>query len=438
MSQNITESQISAQEHLSTDRLNLLLPKYEWDNGMFIDRPKSNLVDLMHWVRRTFGPNMGLQKNLQCWIHNKIVMDGSFMQFAEETGIKIECLYADSCASWKMNKTKHEHFMAQGVWKISTNTVDFLHAALFHKGNQNEDEVSFFVVMEKDNFEKYVELRNSFDEWLSKRDRNQLEIHVVGGEGISYTKEASWDDVYLPDNVKTEIKDAVEGFLNSKELYESRKMPWKRGVLFYGEPGNGKSTLIRTIIANYDVKPVTVNSSRNTSDDTVTEAFYYAQEQGPSVLFFEDLDTIFQTVSVSHFLNLLDGVSTKSGVFVIATANDISKILPSVTDRPSRFDRKILIPLPDSDMAEKYMRSWFGEILTDAEYKKLSKKVCQEKFSYAYLKELYITSAFRAIANKRQSPNSKDIAAAMSQLVSDKKSANTGFKTESDQPVDLL
>ncbi len=442
----LTEEQADQQEALTKERLAILKPKYgrPGDTG-FVDncpnRPEENLIDLMHWVKSYFGSEIESSErklnDLHPWIHNKIVIDGSFLQFAEEEGVTIECLYRDSIASWRSDN-KYEHFMAQGVFKISYKKLSFLHAALFHKGNQNEDEVSFFVVVSDNKYDAYIEFRNKFDDWLLKRDRENLEIHVVGGEDQPYERDLSWDDVFLPENIKNDLRSSIEGFLASKEIYEKKKIPWKKGVLLYGDPGNGKSTSIRTIISNYDFKPVTVQTSSQTNDETMTEAFEYALEQSPALLYIEDIDSLLgTTVSVSHFLNLLDGVSSKNGIFVIATANDLSKLNEAITDRPSRFDRKILIPLPDKNMTKAYLKHWFGNKLKAAELNKIADKTVDMSFSYAYLKELYLSAAYYAISNNREDPNFSDVQLALKQLLSDKEKALSGYETESREDIGI-
>jgi hypothetical protein len=431
----LTEEQVEAQEHLSAKRLKLLEPKFQFGSDIDAGRPIANLIDLMHWVKNTFGPKTA--GDLSCWIHNKIVIDGAFLEFAENHKVQIETLYLDSIASWRSSK-KFEHFMAQGVFKITCGKLSFLHAALFHKGNQNEDEVSFFVIMNPKDYDKYLEFRNMFDNWLTARDREHLEIKVIGGEGLSYNREASWDEIFLPDDLKKDIRGSVEDFLNNEKLYKDHHIPWKRGILFYGEPGCGKSSLIKTIIANCDIKPVTVNSSTQTNDDTISEAFAYAQEQGPSLLYLEDLDTLLSGhVTVSHFLNLLDGVYTRNGILVIATANVIHRLKMAVTDRPSRFDRKIEIPLPTVEMSIKYLKNWFGKFLTTKEYSIIAKQTYDMKFSYAYLKELYITSAFDAIAGGRKDPNMGDVKTALARLLKDKNTVISGFQTGGTETIGI-
>jgi hypothetical protein len=420
---DLTESQIEKQEDLSDKRLALLKPEILW--GTLADRPTHNLIDLMHWVKESFVPKHSSSSEYGCFIHNKIVIDGSFLEFCEQKGVKIKTLYLDSVASWR-SEHDSEHFMAQGVFKITYKNLEFIHAALFHKGNQNEDEVSFFIVVNNKTFHEYVKFRNEFDKWLIARDREHLEIHVVGGEGQPYSRNINWNDLFLPQELKDDIRNSIEGWLAAKDVYAKAKIPWKRGILLYGQPGNGKTTTIRTIIANYDFKPVTVHTSQQTNDDTITEAFEYAQEQSPGLLYIEDLDTLLgTTVSYSHFLNLMDGVSTKNGMIVIATANDLSKLKESVTDRPSRFDRKWEIPCPDKAMATKYMKHWFGNTIKADE---LAKHAVDSNFSYAYFKELYLTSMFHAMADGRKKPNIEDIKKSIKQLLHDKKLAKDFFE----------
>ncbi len=187
-----------------------------------------------------------------------------------------------------------------------------------------------------------------------------------------------------------------------------------------------KSSTIRTIISSYDFKPVTVQSGSQTNDDVLTEAFAYAQEQSPGLLYIEDLDSMLNSgfVSLSHFLNLMDGVATKNGILIIATANDISKLKESVVNRPSRFDRKFEFPLPDEDMTRDYLKKWFKRSLKKSEYDKLVTIACDNNFSYAYLKELYLTSIFNAISEDRKKPTFNDISNAMEQLTVDKEIAD--------------
>jgi hypothetical protein len=412
------------QEHLSPERLASLVPKSGAGPAFGDPRPEANFIDLMNWTEKQFAHNLKDKANLNKFVHNRIIIDGQFLQFCEETGVKVECLFKDSIVSWTTDH-EFEKFFAQGVFLIKAKGVEFLHAALFHKGNQQEDEISFFVVCSSYNYPKYCEFRNQFDNWVQARDRSNLHIRVIEGDDIPYTKDHTWDELFLPESIKTEVRSLVENFLASQEFYVKNRIPWKRGILLYGKPGNGKTSIIRTIISHYNFKPVTIVPEAN--NEAVREAFTYAEEQSPSLLYFEDLDSLLEkSVDTSSFLNLMDGISAKNGLLIIATANDVKKLKTNITDRPSRFDRKFEIPLPNAEMAYIYLKRWFGNLISVNKGKDLAKYAAKYEFSYAYLKELYISSMFEALAHNRKAPTEKDVQNALNRLVKDKNLLNSG------------
>lgn len=413
----LNPADLGAQESLTKARLESLEATFD-PSLISYSRPAQNFIELMDWTLSNFSYALSDKTNLNKFVQNRIIIDGQFLLFCEENNATIECLYKDSVISWKTEQN-FEKFFVQGVFLIKAKGLEFIHAALFHKGNQNEDEVSFFVIVSNKNFEKYIDFRNNFDEWVLARDRSNLNIRVIDGEDIPYTKDNSWEDLFLPANIKNELQGLVENFLASKDFYLSNKIPWKRGILLYGKPGNGKTSIIRTIMSVYNFKPVTIVPGAN--DDSVREAFSYAEEQSPSLLYFEDLDSLLEkSIDISSFLNLMDGISAKNGLLVLATANDVKKLKSNITDRPSRFDRKFEIPLPNQEMAYIYLNRWFGKLISVRKCKELAKYAEKYEFSYAYLKELYLTSMFEALSNNRKSPSEKDIETALNTLIKDK------------------
>src|SRR6188474_2500398 len=97
MTKSITEKQLNEQNHLSEERLlkNLTVKAPKTFSR---ERPQSSLIDLINWAAETFLP-----ENSDCgsYIHNKIVINGNFLQFCEEKKVKVQCLLKDSIASWK-------------------------------------------------------------------------------------------------------------------------------------------------------------------------------------------------------------------------------------------------------------------------------------------------------------------------------------------------
>jgi transitional endoplasmic reticulum ATPase len=145
------------------------------------------------------------------------------------------------------------------------------------------------------------------------------------------------------------------------------------------------------------------------------------------LLYFEDLDSLIENgLDISSFLNMMDGISTKNGLLVIATANEIKKLKSNITQRPSRFDRKFEIPLPNQENAYIYLKRWFGNSITVKKCRELAKYAERYEFSYAYLKELYVSSMFQALANNRSTLIEKDVDNALIILVKEKNILNTG------------
>ena len=414
-----------SEEHLCQERLASLMVADPVE--ITYPRPKESFVELMAWVEKHFSSQLKDSKSINKFIHNRIIIDGQFIKYCEQEKITVKCLYQDSIISWKTDNF-YEKFFVQGVFLIKNKNMEFLHVALFHKGNQNEDEISFFVLVPQASYYPYLQFRNSFDQWVQQRDRSNLHIRVVDGDDLPYDKDLTWDDVFLPNNIKLEIKNLVENFLASQEFYEKNRMPWKRGILLYGMPGCGKSSLIRTIMSQYNFKPVTIVPGAD--DGAIREAFSYAEEQSPSLLFFEDLDSILEKNDLSSFLNLMDGVAAKNGLLVVATANEIKKLKPSITDRPSRFDRKFEIPLPNQEMSFSYLKKWFGTTITNKKCKQLSSYAEKYQFSYAYLKDIYISSMFEALSNNRKTPTEKDIDTALNRLVKEKNINNKSISMD--------
>jgi hypothetical protein len=427
----LTPEDMEQQEHLSAAQLNKLVVDNKFIKANKIDllqaeypRPTANFIDLMNWADLVFGGALKSNNKLNKFVHNRVIVDGQFLHFCEENKITVKCLLKDSVISWNTDHN-YEKYFAQGVFFIQGKGVEFLHGALFHKGNQNEDEISFFILVSNDNYEGYLALRNQFDNWVQERDRGNLHIRVIEGEDIPYTKDHTWEDLFLPTDIKNDIKSLVENFLNSKDFYVKNRIAWKRGVLLYGKPGNGKSSIIRTIMSVYPFKPITIAPGVN--NDAVREAFSYAEEQSPALLYFEDLDSLLQSnVDISAFLNLMDGITSKNGLLIIATANDIRQLRSSITDRPSRFDRKFEIPLPDQEMAYLYLKKWFGDLVSSKVCQALSKDAEKYEFSYAYIKELFISSMFEALAHNRKAPTEKDIQKSLNKLFKDKNILNSG------------
>ncbi len=222
---------------------------------------------------------------------------------------------------------------------------------------------------------------------------------------------ASWDDVVLDPVLKDGLTRDVHGFFDSKAVYAALRVPWKRGVIMHGEPGNGKTMSLKAIVASLAARrPAPVPALYVKSFDacagpkwSIKSIFAQARVLAPCVLILEDLDSLVADESRSYFLNEVDGLESNDGILIIGSTNHLDGLDDAITKRPSRFDRKYHFQLPDEAQRVEYCRYWSrkfaaGQDDDAAPTVDFPDELCgviakvTEGYSFAYLKELFITS----------------------------------------------
>ena len=220
-------------------------------------------------------------------------------------------------------------------------------------------------------------------------------------------KSASFDNLILAADLKREVQDDFANFFGSREMYERYKIPWKRGVLLIGPPGNGKTHTVKALINRSERPCLYVKSFKacwGTDHDRIRTVFTRARKTIPSIVVLEDLDSLIDDENRAFFLNELDGFATNTGVVVLATTNHPEKLDQSILDRPSRFDRKYYFNLPELAERLGYLSLWNQSLdpelrLSVRSLPKIGK--ASEGFSFAYLKELFLSSMMQWISEGR-------------------------------------
>jgi ATP-dependent 26S proteasome regulatory subunit len=115
-------------------------------------------------------------------------------------------------------------------------------------------------------------------------------------------------------------------------------------------------------------------------------------------------------------LNELDGFADNEGVVVIASTNHPEKLDPAILDRPSRFDRKYRFDLPALPERLAYVRHWNQALqiemrLTDLEARAIAE--CADRFSFAYMKELFLSAMMEWIGDQESGQASGSIGKAI-------------------------
>jgi hypothetical protein len=153
-------------------------------------------------------------------------------------------------------------------------------------------------------------------------------------------RDASWENVILDEAMKKAVIEDHLSFFRSRDTYTGLKVPWKRGIIYYGPPGNGKTISIKaTMNMLYRQRPeiptlyVRTLASWAGPEYSVRQIFAKARQFAPCYLVFEDLDTIVSDSVRSYFLNEVDGLKNNDGIFMVGSTNHLDRLDPGISVR---------------------------------------------------------------------------------------------------------
>ncbi len=180
---------------------------------------------------------------------------------------------------------------------------------------------------------------------------------------------AQWDDVVLSAENNKVLRRNVVDFFNHMDKFKSRGLKSSRGVLLAGPPGTGK-TLTCNVLMN-DVNVTTMVATRDSLAEIgdIASIYRMAQKFAPTLLVFEDIDTLGGVTRLhgdhpllGEFLNALSGTEINDGVVTLATTNHVNKLDWALIDRPGRFDARIDLGYPDSELRERILEKYLDKV----------------------------------------------------------------------------
>ena len=179
-------------------------------------------------------------------------------------------------------------------------------------------------------------------------------------------QQANWDDVILPSDLKNSVRGDVASFFKNKSTYDDLGIAWKRGIILYGPPGNGKTISLKAIMKDIyyslAISPIPTLYVRALSawGGALRDIFEKARSIAPCMLVLEDLDSLINSGNRSYFLNQMDGLDDNNGILVVGTTNHLNQLDPGIVSRPSRFDRKYEFGLPGAGEGGRptYVEYW--------------------------------------------------------------------------------
>src|SRR4029077_7054208 len=195
---------------------------------------------------------------------------------------------------------------------------------------------------------------------------DQTEVTV--GEQVKEAPRAipriAYEDIGGLRPVIQKVREMIELPLRHPELFERLGVEAPKGVLLHGPPGTGKTLLAKAVASETNANfysiggPEIMSKFYGESEERLREIFKEAQENAPSIIFIDEIDSIapkreevtgeVEKRVVSQLLSVMDGLQSRGKVVVIGATNRINAIDPALR-RPGRFDREIEIGVPDRD-----------------------------------------------------------------------------------------
>jgi len=181
-----------------------------------------------------------------------------------------------------------------------------------------------------------------------------------------------WEDIGGLEDIKQELKEAVEWPLKYPKLFEKAGIRPLNGILLFGPPGCGKTLLAKAIANESKSNFISIKGPEifskwvGESERAVREIFRKARQAAPSIIYFDEIDAIsagrgnyegthtFASI-VNQILVEMDGIENRKGIVIIASTNR-PDIVDSAFLRPGRFDRLIFVEAPDYEARLKILK----------------------------------------------------------------------------------
>jgi chaperone BCS1 len=181
----------------------------------------------------------------------------------------------------------------------------------------------------------------------SNQSTGTIDVYLYRGywQKVSRKTKRALSSIILPEDQKQRLISDIEGFLSSKKWYTSMGIPYRRGMLFWGVPGTGKTSLAMGLAGMFDLRIYAINLGSVENDQDLVNAITQIPEK--SMLLIEDIDAATAKdredddtgakITLAGLLNAIDGVFSRDGRLLVMTTNYPDKLDKALT-RPGRVD----------------------------------------------------------------------------------------------------
>jgi ATP-dependent 26S proteasome regulatory subunit len=225
------------------------------------------------------------------------------------------------------------------------------------------------------------------------------QLAVMGGRNIPLPENGyDWNAVVLDPALNQLVREDYEAFFEREAWFARHRIPYRRGYLLHGPPGNGKTSVARIMACRPQVAAYSIDfSSEGLPSEALWHLFETAGDNAPALVILEDLDRVFGAnsegvnrthITLQQLLNGLDGLGTQDGIVVVATANNPNSLDPALLRRPGRFDRLALFPMPSLAIRKEYLARLTNGTLDEQAIAAVARE--SDRLSFAQIREAYI------------------------------------------------
>lgn len=209
---------------------------------------------------------------------------------------------------------------------------------------------------------------------------------------IFFQKQDLWKEklIKFPETASDTVVAEIEKFWDKEQEYRDAKLAYRRGLLLYGPPGSGKSSAIKLAMRNIIArKGIVLEFGHPSYFVGGMKIIREIQPEMPVIALMEDIDAILDRSNESEILNIIDGVTPMDKCLFLATTNYMERLSSRITNRPSRFDKRFEIGMPNSESREIYLKEIAGNKISANELSTWVKDTAG--LSIAHLKELVVS-----------------------------------------------
>jgi len=254
--------------------------------------------------------------------------------------------------------------------------------------SMEQDEIRITILGRSHNF--FNKLHKSIDKFIEDKEINKIPVFKSNEShwySVNSQRNRNFNTIHLSYGIKEKIINHITEFKNNEKWYLDNGVPYQTGILLYGIPGSGKTSLIKSIATKFNMKICILGSLLHINrvitslpensilliEDIDSNSITYKRDRNnPSNEIKEEIKNtdkiVSQFMNLGDILNAIDGIVVNHGRILIATTNYKENLDPAII-RNGRFDLKIELGYVDKYILNGFFKQYYPDFKIPSEFK---------------------------------------------------------------------